>query len=86
MLRAGFNEVLWSDGQSPESKIVRTIAAFPSFTKDSREEKASAPSRIREVKYKTCDGLDLLADVYCPVDTNPDKLLPVGKCMEKPVL
>jgi SAM-dependent methyltransferase/acyl carrier protein len=86
MLRAGFNEVLWSDGQSPESKIVRTIAAFPSFTKDPREEKASAPSRIREVKYKTCDGLDLLADVYCPVDTNPDKLLPVGKCMEKPVL
>jgi len=86
LLRAGFDEVLWSDGQCPESKIVRTIAAFPSLAKISREEKAWVPSRIKEVKYKTCEGLDLLADVYCPIDTNPDKLLPVGKCIGKFVL
>lgn len=86
LLRAGFDEVLWSDGQCPESKTVRTIAAFPSLAKDSREEKALVPSRIREVIYKACDGLDLLADVYCPVDTDPDRLLPVGKCIEKSVL
>lgn len=30
MRGAGFNEVLWSDGASPESKTVRLIGAFPS--------------------------------------------------------
>jgi acyl transferase domain-containing protein/SAM-dependent methyltransferase/acyl carrier protein len=85
LLRVGFDEVLWSDGQCPESEIVRTIAAFPSLAKNSREETALVPSRIREVRYKTCDNLDLLADVYCPVGTNPDKRLPVGKCIEKSV-
>lgn len=86
MLRVGFDKVLWSDGHSQESKIVRTIVAFPSFAKDPRAERASAPSRIREVIYKTCEGLDLLADVYCPVDTNSDKLLPVGECAGNSVL
>jgi SAM-dependent methyltransferase len=41
MLRAGFDEVLWSESQSPESKIVRTIAAFPPFSRRLNEEKAS---------------------------------------------
>jgi acyl transferase domain-containing protein/acyl carrier protein/ubiquinone/menaquinone biosynthesis C-methylase UbiE len=78
MLRAGFDEVVWSEGRSPESKIVRTIAAFPPLSRNSDGQQTSARSRIREVTYKTCDGLDLLADVYCPISTSPGKALPVG--------
>ena len=78
MLRAGFDEVVWSEGQSPESKIVRTIAAFPPLSRNPDGQQTSVRSRIREVTYKTCDGLDLLADVYCPLSTSPGKALPVG--------
>ncbi|KAI8631474.1 S-adenosyl-L-methionine-dependent methyltransferase [Xylariaceae sp. FL1651] len=34
MKRAGFKEVLWTDGDAPESKTIRTIGAFPTKPED----------------------------------------------------
>ncbi|KAI1817387.1 beta-ketoacyl synthase domain-containing protein [Poronia punctata] len=68
MRAAGFNEVLWSDGMTPESKTVRTIAAFPA--KSQPEKKPASPVKValETVVYKRIGDLDIHADVYYPTN------------------
>ncbi|KAI1110470.1 BcPKS19, polyketide synthase [Nemania sp. NC0429] len=80
MKAAGFGEVAWSDGASPESKTVRLIAAFPHASPA-----AAAPGRALKVSsetviYKTVGDLPIHADVYYPASSEslPDKPLPVA--------
>lgn len=63
MKASGFDEVSWSDGDSPESKTIRVIAAFPTVAR----EKTTVKAAMETVVYKTVDDLDILADVYYPI-------------------
>ncbi|ETS78026.1 hypothetical protein PFICI_10088 [Pestalotiopsis fici W106-1] len=76
MKGAGFEQVSWSDGLSPESKTVRVIAAFPTGnTVPDRPVKAA----VETVVYKKIDDLEIQADIYYPTEMEiPDKGLPVA--------
>lgn len=76
MKRAGFKEVLWTEGDAPESKTVRVIGAFP--TKE--VSKGVARSALETVVYKRIGGQEVHADVYYPtVKELGNKTRPVGK-------
>ncbi|KAK7756048.1 putative secondary metabolism biosynthetic enzyme [Diatrype stigma] len=62
MKRAGFKEVLWTEGDAPESKTVRVIGAFP--TKE--VSKGVARSALETVVYKRIGDKEIHADVYYP--------------------
>ncbi|KAI0542223.1 BcPKS19, polyketide synthase [Xylaria digitata] len=83
MKKAGFGEVLWSDGASPESKTVRVISAFP--RRDSA--RADGPSPIKKsrgavletVVYKKIGDTEIHADIYYPDDLPVlDKKMPIA--------
>ncbi|KAI0154669.1 hypothetical protein GGR57DRAFT_466287 [Xylariaceae sp. FL1272] len=92
MRAAGFDQVLWSDGRSPESKTVRTIAAFPSCSHDSIPPATKSSSRktvkspastvkvaLETVVYKRIGDLDIHADVYYPAGGElPKRKMPVA--------
>jgi hypothetical protein len=75
MMGAGFEEVAWSDGATPESKTVRLIAAFP---KKAPEKPVKAG--FETVVYKTVGDLDIQADIYYPLEGEvlPVEKMPVG--------
>jgi malonyl CoA-acyl carrier protein transacylase/acyl carrier protein/SAM-dependent methyltransferase len=76
MKAAGFKEVLWTDGKSPESKTVRVIGAFKSAPVAAQ--KPVAKTAVETVVYKTLGDTNIHADVYYPIDP-PKTKLPVGK-------
>lgn len=83
MKKAGFQEVAWSDGSTPESKTVRVIAAFPSpasgltgTTMSVSAPEKSIQAAVETVAYKKVGDLEILADVYYPLE---GETLPVGK-------
>jgi malonyl CoA-acyl carrier protein transacylase/acyl carrier protein/SAM-dependent methyltransferase len=80
MKRAGFGEVSWSDGMSPEAKTVRVIAAFPGQGEVTALEKP-VKAAMETVVYKRAGNLDIHADIYFPLEGEvpPDRKLPVGK-------
>lgn len=71
---AGFNWVDWSSGDSPESDILRVIAASPSKLPPSRsdsiastrEDTGSELETEETVLINSVDSTDLLADIYYP--------------------
>ncbi|EAW12177.1 putative polyketide synthase [Aspergillus clavatus NRRL 1] len=65
MKAANFREVLWTDGQSPESKTVRVIAAFKSAPVGAK--RPSVKAAVQTVVYKTIGDTEVHADVYYPV-------------------
>ncbi|VUC28732.1 unnamed protein product [Clonostachys rosea] len=69
MKAAGFGEVSWSEGATPESKTVRVITAFPAQAKPMTVGK-SVKASIETVVYKTIGGQDIHADIYCPITDN----------------
>lgn len=77
MKRAGFPEISWTDGASPESKTVRLIGAFP--TQSTQQSRQGLQIGLETVVYKTINGQDIHADVYYPKDgpSSPEKL-PIG--------
>ena len=76
---AGFNEVLWSDGASPESKTVRTIGAFPSSRKAVNKTAAPIKAALETVVYKRIGDLEIHADVYYPASGElPKTRMPIG--------
>jgi malonyl CoA-acyl carrier protein transacylase/SAM-dependent methyltransferase/acyl carrier protein len=78
MKAAGFEEVLWTDGESPESKTVRVIAAFK--TRPVETKRPTVKAAVETVVYKTIGDTKIHADVYYPVDPVPAHTkLPVGK-------
>lgn len=78
MKAAGFKEVLWTSGESLESKTVRVIAAFKSPPVETKTPTAKAA--VETVVYKTVDRTKIHADVYYPLDSVPTHTkLPVGK-------
>ena len=78
MKAAGFKEVSWSDGATPESKTVRVIAAFP--TSGTVSEKKIVKAALETVVYKKIGDLEIHADVYYPVqgEVVADRKMPVG--------
>lgn len=75
MKRAGFEEVLWTEGNAPESRTVRVIGAFPSRQVSNVAAKHSVESFV----YKKVDGQELKANVYHPTQKALEKRkLPVG--------
>ena len=78
MKAAGFKEVLWTDGKSPESKTVRVIAAFKSAPADAK--RTSPKATLETIIYKTLGNTKIHADVYYPIDSDlPKTKMPVGK-------
>lgn len=86
MKKAGFSEVAWSDGATPESKTVRVIAAFPSG--DLAKSAMAVPPAEKPIKaametvvYKKVGDLEIHADVYYPLEgeTLPVSKMPVGE-------
>lgn len=86
MKRAGFQQVSWSDGATPESKTVRVIAAFPSGSKTTVAAVAAPEKPIKAamqtVVYKRVGDLEIEADVYYPLEGEPLPVskMPVGEC------
>lgn len=73
--RAGFGDVLWTDGETPESKTVRVIGAFPT--------RRSTQVSLETFVYKRIGNLEIHADVYYPDEgTVQDKALPIGKRLD----
>lgn len=78
MKAAGFKEVLWTDGESLESKTVRVIAAFKSPPVETQ--KPTVKAAVETVVYKTIGDTKIHADVYYPLNpVTTHKKLPVGK-------
>ncbi|GAP87780.1 putative thiolase-like protein [Rosellinia necatrix] len=83
MKNAGFGEVLWSDGTTPESRTVRVIGAFPS-SKSSRAENTLRPKKsettvLETVVYKRIGDQEIHADIYYPDEVStPGKKMPVA--------
>ncbi|KAK4221363.1 hypothetical protein QBC38DRAFT_522639 [Podospora fimiseda] len=82
MLAAGFTEVLWSDGQSQESKTVRVIAAFSSGKATPIQPKKTPVTTIKAtletVVYKKLGDLEIHADIYYPLSPLETKKLPIA--------
>ncbi|KAK4462847.1 hypothetical protein QBC42DRAFT_174989 [Cladorrhinum samala] len=91
MRGAGFSEVLWSDGESEESKTVRVIAAFPTGKaaaagasvqqpQQQQQAKKGAKAVSETVVYKKIGDQEIHADVYYPAEGEPlpNKKLPVA--------
>jgi SAM-dependent methyltransferase len=85
MKEVGFKEVLWTDGSSPESKMVRVIGAFPSApspkaANGTKENKRVSKAALETVIYKRVGDIDIHADVYYPTDSElPTEKMPIGK-------
>jgi acyl transferase domain-containing protein/acyl carrier protein/ubiquinone/menaquinone biosynthesis C-methylase UbiE len=85
MKEVGFKEVLWTDGSSPESKMVRVIGAFPSApspkaTSGTKENKKVSKAALETVIYKRVGDIDIHADVYYPTHSElPTEKMPIGK-------
>ena len=84
MKKAGFKEVLWTDGNAPEAKTVRVIGAFPSALPTSvnaaKESKKSTTAALETIVYKKLGDTEIHADVYYPTNSDtPTKKMPIGK-------
>ncbi|KAK6852921.1 polyketide synthase [Apiospora arundinis] len=62
MHEAGFQEVLFSNGESTEAKTGRGSSGF----------------NIQEVVYRTVGQLKIHAEIYCPEDADPVKKMPIA--------
>ncbi|KAI1140804.1 BcPKS19, polyketide synthase [Hypoxylon sp. FL0543] len=82
MKKAGFSEVLWSDGATPESKTVRVIGAFPRG--DPTRANAVSPSKksvkatLETVVYKKIGDQEIHADIYYPAEVSSSRRLPIA--------
>ena len=78
MKAAGFAEVSWSDGVTPESKTVRVVAAFPTGARKAPEKTMKAAQET--VVYKRAGDVDIHADIYYPSEDEvlADRKMPVG--------
>lgn len=85
LMEAGFQEVLWSDGETREAKTVRVVCGFP--RPRAKSERVvdrvkighCTDVKVQEVVYKTVGSQDLHADVYCPLRADPHKKMPIGE-------
>ncbi|KAK2053029.1 beta-ketoacyl synthase domain-containing protein [Colletotrichum caudatum] len=90
---AGFRSVLWSDGPSLEARTVRVLCGFQSQqhavpqgqseTTTTTDRKIARDDyktgvRIQEVVYKTVGSRDIHADIYCPLEADPTKKMPIA--------
>ncbi|KAI1178049.1 BcPKS19, polyketide synthase [Nemania sp. FL0916] len=70
--KSGFARVLWSDGDTPEAKMVRVVAGFPrpglSQAVDMSPSIIPAGAAPETVVYKTIGGKDIHADIYYPTE------------------
>lgn len=85
MRAAGFDEVFWSDGASPESKTVRAIGAFTSSHKTVVRTASPVKAALETVVYKRMGNLEIHADVYYPAGGDlPEGKMPVGTFQTEP--
>ncbi|KAI0191545.1 BcPKS19, polyketide synthase [Xylaria flabelliformis] len=83
MKKAGFGEVLWSDGATPESKTVRVIGAFPGRNLARVNSvvpfKKPVKAVLETVVYKKIGDMEIHADIYYPEEVpDPNKKLPIA--------
>ncbi|OCK81842.1 beta-ketoacyl synthase [Lepidopterella palustris CBS 459.81] len=82
MKDAGFQEVAWTDGSTPESGTVRIIAGFPSARPDAKRSssKRTPPKiSIETVVYKQLGSTSIHADVYYPLGSDATlKKMPIA--------
>ena len=83
MKEAGFKEVLWTDGNSPESSTVRVIGAFPTaplgYVNGTKESK-KITAALETVVYKKAGDQEIHADVYYPINSDLlTRKMPIGK-------
>jgi acyl transferase domain-containing protein/acyl carrier protein/SAM-dependent methyltransferase len=82
MKGAGFSDVAWTDGNRPEAKTVRIIAAFLRARPEakSKDNKKMLPqTSVESVVYKKIGNTEIHADVYYPLSPeDPARKLPVG--------
>ncbi|KAI1205468.1 BcPKS19, polyketide synthase [Annulohypoxylon truncatum] len=82
MKKAGFAEVLWSDGDTPESKTVRVIGAFPRG--DPAQVNGVVPLKkapkasLETVVYKKIGNQEIHADIYYPLEGEYPNKIPVA--------
>ncbi|KAL4864217.1 hypothetical protein BDV12DRAFT_205861 [Aspergillus spectabilis] len=76
MKAAGFQDVSWSDGNSPESKTVRVVAAFPTGSPAAPVKRIKAA--METVVYKRVGDLNIHADVYYPLEPPIERKLPIA--------
>jgi SAM-dependent methyltransferase/acyl carrier protein len=88
MRGAGFREVVWTDGSTPEAQTVRIIAGFPSVRPDSKSSSKgskSTPAQVsmETVVYKQLGNIAIHADVYYPLSSgSTSRKMPIGKPAE----
>ena len=88
MREAGFKEVAWTNGSTPEAQTVRIIAGFPSARLDSKsspEDSKSMPSQVsmETVVYRRLGNTEIHADVYYPLGSDSTSTkMPIGKPAE----
>ncbi|KAI1127777.1 BcPKS19, polyketide synthase [Nemania abortiva] len=82
MKKAGFGEVLWSDGDTPESKTVRVIGALPrrgaAPVHSASASKKASKAVLETVVYKTIGDQEIHADIYYPDEAPINKKLPIA--------
>ncbi|KAI1382713.1 uncharacterized protein F4822DRAFT_103323 [Hypoxylon trugodes] len=83
MKKSGFNEVLWSDGATPESKTVRVIGAFkrgkPNQINNAPPTEKPRQVSVETVVYKRTGGMEVHADIYYPVrEEYSNKKVPIA--------
>lgn len=80
MKAAGFEEVLWTDGDSPEASTVRVIAAFPTAPQvNGAQEVKKTTVAVETVVYKKLGDMEIHADVYYPSSGLVAQKMPIGK-------
>jgi acyl transferase domain-containing protein/SAM-dependent methyltransferase/acyl carrier protein len=82
MKSVGFGTVSWSDGNTPESQIVRLIAGFPAARPEEavlgKEVSKKMQFGMETVVYKQLSNLAIHADVYYPLSPSSAKM-PIGR-------
>jgi hypothetical protein len=68
LVAAGYKHVKWTDGDTPESRMLRLICGFKSDADSVQNSRLSkrAGVALETVTWKHVDGLDLCADIYYP--------------------
>jgi len=84
MKDAGFEKVLWTDGNTPEAKTVRVIGAFPSAPPGSvnaaKDSNKTTKAALETIVYKKLGNTEICADVYYPIGSDsPTTKMPIGK-------
>lgn len=68
------------DSAPPKVEVERTVSSAPSFQDAGPTEKRKVGDRMKEIRFKEVDGVELFADVYLPDASEvTERKRPIGK-------